>query len=54
MFRVGFELTILVGEDGSCFRPRGHCDRILIFYTIIMYVVKGLLLNNIREKQIKG
>jgi hypothetical protein len=25
--RVGCEPTIRAGEDGSCLRPRGHCDR---------------------------
>jgi hypothetical protein len=24
---VGFEASVRAGEDGSCLRPRGHCDR---------------------------
>jgi hypothetical protein len=33
--------SVLEGEDGSCLRPRGHCDRpLLLFTSIKLHVFK--------------
>jgi hypothetical protein len=37
MPRVGFELkdtSVGAGEGSSCLRPRGHCDRQYVKYTL--------------------